>query len=94
MTELETIYRETPPEQRFGNPRLLAAIRAAEAEAEREAERERRAQMAHLCLDCDGEGVRKETCSECDGEGEVEVECEHESVELPEEAEETITTPA
>lgn len=82
---LQELYASIPKERRFGHPELLAAIRRAEEEAVREEERERRLKLGHLCRECDlydSEWKRMETCSACDGEGEVQVDCEHEGVEL------------
>lgn len=96
MSELETLYRDTPPAERFGNSRLISAIKAAEAEAEREAERERRAKLGHLCRECeehDGEWKVEAECPECDGTGTVLEDCDHPGVELPEEETEEALTP-
>ncbi len=77
MPRLKEIWEKTPPTQRFGNPDLIAAMRSEEA-------RDQRQKLIDACQDCDGHGQRVDECLECGGSGEVEITCEHENAEVPE----------
>lgn len=74
MPQLKEIWDKTRPDQRFGNPELIAAIR-------REEEREERQGLIEKCQACDAHGRKTVECSQCDGSGEEEIDCEHEDVE-------------